>query len=69
MREQGGMQLFVAGGTGLVGSNLIRCMLRTQRDVLVTNDSNLTFACNLASTHVADFDRFEFVHDDIADRL
>lgn len=69
IREHGGMRLFVAGGTGLIESNVIRCVLHTQRDVIVTEYDNRTFACDLASPyHVAEFDRFESVHDDIADR-
>jgi dTDP-glucose 4,6-dehydratase len=61
--------LLVTGGCGFIGSNFIRHVLETDRDVSIINFDALTYAGNLAN--VADLEsqsRYRFIRGDIADR-
>ena len=41
------MKILVTGGAGFIGSNFIRHILTTERDVSVVNFDKLTYAGNL----------------------
>jgi dTDP-glucose 4,6-dehydratase len=61
--------LMVTGGCGFIGSNFIRYLLETDKDVHVVNYDCLTYAGNLAN--LADVEknpRYRFVRGDITDR-
>jgi dTDP-glucose 4,6-dehydratase len=61
-------RLLLTGGSGFIGSNFVRYLLRTDEDVEITNLDLLTYAGNRAS--LADLEghpRYRFVHGDIAD--
>jgi dTDP-glucose 4,6-dehydratase len=60
--------ILVTGGAGFIGSNFIlRCMERDSSSVV--NLDKLTYAGNLHNlATVADDERYEFIHGDIADR-
>jgi len=59
-------RILVTGGCGFIGSNFIRHMLKTHRDVEIINLDALTYAGNLEN--LADFSkspRYTFVHGNI----
>lgn len=61
--------MLVTGGCGFIGSNFIRLVLQTTRDVRVINLDALTYAGNLANLEdVASDARYRFVHGSILDR-
>lgn len=60
--------LLVTGGSGFIGSNFIRYVLETEKDVRITNLDLLTYAGNLRNNEgVSGDSRYEFVRGDIAD--
>ncbi len=62
------MKLFVTGGAGFIGSNFIRCVLKSGKDVSIVNYDKLTYAGNLANLKsVADNPNYVFVKGDICD--
>src|SRR5437763_2736418 len=61
--------VLVTGGCGFIGSNFIRYLLDTERDVSVVNFDCLSYAGNLANlADLANHPRYCFVKGDIADR-
>jgi dTDP-glucose 4,6-dehydratase len=61
--------VLVTGGCGFIGSNFVRHLLESQRDIRVTNLDKLTYAGNLANlADVSQDDRYRFLHGDITDR-
>ena len=62
------MKIFITGGAGFIGSELIRHMIENT-DHAVVNLDKLTYAGNLESlAGVADSSRYSFAHVDICDR-
>ncbi|MEK7516887.1 MAG: GDP-mannose 4,6-dehydratase, partial [Patescibacteria group bacterium] len=62
------MKILVTGGAGFIGSNFIRHILTTERDVSVVNFDKLTYAGNLENLRDVENDsRYTFVKGDIAD--
>ena len=62
------MKMFVTGGAGFIGSNFIRCVLKSGKDVSIVNYDKLTYAGNLANLKsVADNPNYVFVKGDICD--
>ena len=62
------MRLFVSGGAGFIGSNFIRCALRSSRNYSVVNYDRLTYAANLANLKTVERDpRYRFVKGDVCD--
>ena len=62
------MKYLVTGGAGFIGCNLVRHMLESDGEALVTNLDALTYAGNLDSLAGLDEDsRYSFVHGDICD--
>jgi dTDP-glucose 4,6-dehydratase len=62
------MKYLVTGGAGFIGCNLVRHMLESDGEALVTNLDALTYAGNLDSLAGIDEDsRYSFVHGDICD--
>jgi dTDP-glucose 4,6-dehydratase len=60
--------IFVAGGSGFIGSNFIRHVLRERPDVSIVNFDALTYAGNPDNLlEVADDARYRFVHGTISD--
>jgi dTDP-glucose 4,6-dehydratase len=62
------MKLLITGGSGFIGSNFIRLILRDARDIKITNIDKLTYAGNQsnlkeARTHPA----YAFIKGDICD--
>ncbi len=58
----------ISGGAGFMGSNFIRYLLRTYRDIKVTNLDKLTYAGNLENLRdIEDEPRYRFVKGDICD--
>ena len=63
------MKVLVTGGTGFIGSNFIRYLLRNRSDVRIINLDKLTYASNPQSlSDVASDPRYSFVQGDIAVR-
>src|SRR6516162_7075266 len=64
-----GVKILVTGGAGLIGSNSVRYLLDTRRDVEVFNFDKLTYAGNIENLMELDRDpRYHFVRGDIADQ-
>ena len=62
------MKVLVTGGAGFIGSNFVRLLLKTRRDIAVINFDKLTYAGNPESlADLADDPRYEFIQGDIAD--
>jgi len=62
------MKIFVTGGAGFIGSNFIRCVLRSGSGYSVLNYDKLTYAGNLANlAEVANDPSYGFVRGDICD--
>lgn len=61
------MKVLVTGGAGFIGSNFIRHLLKSLKDVKITNFDKLTYAGNPESlADVAANPRYQFVKGDIA---
>jgi len=62
------LKLLVTGGAGFIGSNFIRHLLTTERDLEILNFDKLTYAGNPESlSDLAEDPRYSFVRGDIAD--
>jgi dTDP-glucose 4,6-dehydratase len=62
------VKLLVTGGAGFIGSNFVRLLLKSQRDVTVVNFDKLTYAGNPENlADLAEDPRYRFVKGDIAD--
>ena len=62
------MKLLVTGGAGFIGSNFIRYLLTTRRDVHIVNFDKLTYAGNPESlTDLASDSRYDLVRGDISE--
>ena len=62
------MKLLVTGGAGFIGSNFIRHLLATRRDIDIVNFDKLTYAGNPESlADVASDPRYDFIRGDICD--
>ena len=62
------MNLLVTGGAGFIGSNFIRHLLSTRRDVHIVNFDKLTYAGNPESlSDLASDKRYDLVRGDISD--
>jgi dTDP-glucose 4,6-dehydratase len=62
------MKILVTGGAGFIGSNFIRHVLTTRRNVRIVNFDKLTYAGNPESlSDVASDPRYDFIRGDISD--
>jgi dTDP-glucose 4,6-dehydratase len=62
------VKILVTGGAGFIGSNFIRYLLGTRRDVDILNFDKLTYAGNPESLgDLASDSRYDFVRGDISD--
>lgn len=62
------MKVLVTGGAGFIGSNFIRFMLKTHKDIQVINFDALTYAGNLENLAGVSADsRYTFIQGDIVD--
>jgi dTDP-glucose 4,6-dehydratase len=63
------MKVFITGGAGFIGSNFIRHMLASHRQIEIVNYDKLTYAGNLDNlADVAELTNYTFVRGDICDR-
>ncbi len=63
------MRLLVTGGMGFIGSNFVRYMLESHKDVEVINLDALSYGSNPANlADLKDDPRYRFVHGDICDK-
>ena len=63
------MKVLVTGGAGFIGSNFVRHLLNSRRDVEIINFDALTYAGNPESlADVAENPRYKFVKGDITDK-
>src|SRR5262245_44608685 len=70
MKERTFMEkVLVTGGCGFIGSNFVRYLLDTEREVAVVNFDCLSYAGNLANlADLANHSRYRFIKGDVADR-
>jgi dTDP-glucose 4,6-dehydratase len=69
MLREDQMRIIVTGGCGFIGSNFVRHLLVSDRDVSIVNIDALTYAGNLENlADVADDPRYEFERGDICDK-
>jgi dTDP-glucose 4,6-dehydratase len=62
------LKVLITGGAGFIGSNFVRHLLQSRRDVEIINFDSLTYAGNPESlADVADNPRYKFIRGDIAD--
>ena len=62
------MKILVTGGAGFIGSNFIRHLLSSRRDVSVVNFDKLTYAGNPESlSDLSSDSRYDFIRGDITD--
>jgi len=62
------MRIFVTGGAGFIGSNFVRYVLESRKDLSIVNYDKLTYAGNLANLEsLADNPNYDFVKGDICD--
>ena len=62
------MKVLITGGAGFIGSNFVRHLLQSRRDIEIINFDSLTYAGNPESlADVADNPRYKFIRGDIAD--
>ena len=62
------MKIFVTGGAGFIGSNFIRHVLATRKNVSIVNYDKLTYAGNLANlVAVAENQNYRMVRGDVCD--
>jgi dTDP-glucose 4,6-dehydratase len=65
-----GLKVLITGGAGFIGSNFVRHLLNSRRDVEIINFDSLTYAGNPESlADIADNPRYKFVKGDIADAV
>ena len=63
------LRVLITGGAGFIGSNFVRHLLNSRRDVNVINFDSLTYAGNPESlADVAENPRYQFVRGDITDK-
>jgi dTDP-glucose 4,6-dehydratase len=63
------VNILVTGGAGFIGSNFVRYLLHTRRDVQIFNFDKLTYAGNIENLREVEQDpRYHFVRGDIAYR-
>ena len=63
------MKVLITGGAGFIGSNFVRHILNSRRDVNVINFDSLTYAGNPESlADIAENPRYQFIRGDITDR-
>jgi dTDP-glucose 4,6-dehydratase len=63
------LRVLVTGGAGFIGSNFVRHLLNSRRDIEVVNFDSLTYAGNPESlADIAENPRYKFVKGDITDR-
>jgi dTDP-glucose 4,6-dehydratase len=63
------LKVLITGGAGFIGSNFVRHLLNSRRDVSVINFDSLTYAGNPESlADVAENPRYQFVRGDITDK-
>lgn len=62
------MKVLVTGGAGFIGSNFVRHLLNSRKDVQVINLDKLTYAGNPENlSGCQNGERYQFVHGDISD--
>jgi len=62
------LKLLVTGGAGFIGSNFIRHLLTSRRDIHIVNFDKLTYAGNPESLgDLASDPRYDFVRGDISE--
>src|SRR6202158_518753 len=70
MSGSGTMKIFVTGGAGFIGSNLIRHILSLKKEYKIINYDKLTYAGNLANLElVAENPNYTFVRGNICDAV
>jgi dTDP-glucose 4,6-dehydratase len=63
------LKVLITGGAGFIGSNFIRHLINSRRDVEIINFDSLTYAGNPESlADIAENPRYKFVRGDIADK-
>jgi len=63
------MKILVTGGAGFIGSNFIRYLLKTRKDIQIINLDKLTYSGNLENLRNIETDkRYTFIKGDITDK-